>query len=86
MRADIGTAPDFLRDIGIDVSEAQAEAMRFPLGAGHTAAQDWRRNGPVYIAVFAPDAGESSAERADAPNNLRITKPANAWLHFRRQA
>jgi uncharacterized protein YjiS (DUF1127 family) len=29
LRADIGTAPDFLRDIGIDVPEAQAEAMRF---------------------------------------------------------
>jgi len=29
LRADIENAPDFLRDIGIDVPEAQAEAMRF---------------------------------------------------------
>jgi uncharacterized protein YjiS (DUF1127 family) len=29
LRADIQNAPDFLGDIGIDVPEAQAEAMRF---------------------------------------------------------
>ena len=29
LRADIANAPDFLRDIGIDMPEAQAEAMRF---------------------------------------------------------
>jgi uncharacterized protein YjiS (DUF1127 family) len=28
LRADIANAPDFLRDIGVDVLEAQAEAMR----------------------------------------------------------
>lgn len=28
LRADITNAPDFLRDIGVDVLEAQAEAMR----------------------------------------------------------
>ena len=29
LRADMQSAPDFLGDIGIDVPEAQAEAMRF---------------------------------------------------------
>ena len=29
LRVDVENAPDFLRDIGIDVPEAQAEAMRF---------------------------------------------------------
>jgi uncharacterized protein YjiS (DUF1127 family) len=29
LRADMQNAPDFLGDIGIDVPEAQAEAMRF---------------------------------------------------------
>jgi len=29
LRSDIENAPDFLRDIGIDVPQAQAEAMRF---------------------------------------------------------
>jgi len=39
LRADIGTAPDFLRDIGIDVPEAQAEAMRFSGSRSHCSAR-----------------------------------------------